>query len=416
MSRLTGDAHRTMPLRPAAHTFLVHDEKLALEAIWPQEFEWKEDAFVLTLTPAEPVDEVFASVVIQVRPCEHSYPDTVPAITVSVIRGGLTEHHVAEIERTLQSLAKTLVGEPMVHELAQQTQEWLGRNNLPETEVGRRWQLEEQARADELRADAMLVEQQRQARAQERRERRNVRREAAVVEERRLELVRQRGGQALAEKAASEEATTVAQASAAAGDALEEVNASLAAGGTQLPWGVCQHGQWVYPSEVNGGQSESDKRRPSWIESEAQRVEMEAPVEVEPPMRPLGVDELCEMVEELRRDEPSLTRKELTSRVNEAARTRACCVSRNQMEGVLRHGWYADQACVICLERTAVSERHVYELCGHPGHWACKPCHRNMARMPGPLKCPLCRKEPPRPPLGYVSTADRLRLMRLYLS
>ena len=127
-----------MPLRPAAHTFLVHDEKLALEAIWPQEFEWKEDAFVLTLTPAEPVDEVFASVVIQVRPCEHSYPDTVPAITVSVIRGGLTEHHVAEIERTLQSLAKTLVGEPMVHELAQQTQEWLGRNNLPETEVGGR--------------------------------------------------------------------------------------------------------------------------------------------------------------------------------------------------------------------------------------------------------------------------------------
>ena len=130
VSTLTGDAHRTMPLRPAAHTFLVHDEKLALEAIWPQEFEWKNDAFVLTLTPAEPVDEVFASVVIQVRPCEHSYPDTVPAITVSVIRGGLTEHHVADIERTLQSLAKTLVGEPMVHELAQQTREWLGRNNL----------------------------------------------------------------------------------------------------------------------------------------------------------------------------------------------------------------------------------------------------------------------------------------------
>ena len=59
---------------------------------------------------------------LQVRPCEHSYPDTVPAITVSEIRGGLTERHVAQIERTLRSLAKTLVGEPMVHELAQQTQ------------------------------------------------------------------------------------------------------------------------------------------------------------------------------------------------------------------------------------------------------------------------------------------------------
>ena len=251
----------------------------------------------------------------------------------------------------------------------------------------------------------MLEEQRRQARAQERESVRRVRREAAALaEERWLELVRQREAQALAEKAASEEATAVAQA---AFDALEEVNASLTAGGAQLQWGVCQHGRWVLPSEVNDGQSESDKRRPSWIESEAQRVEMEAPVEV---MRPLGVDELCEMVEGLRRDEPSLTRKELTSRVNEAARTRACYVSRNQMERVLRHGWYADQACVICFERTAVSERHVYELCGHPGHWACKPCHRNMARTPGPLKCPLCRKEHPRPPLGYVE------LMRLYRS
>ena len=84
-----------MPLRPSAHTFLVLNERLALEAIWPQEFEWKEDAFVLTLTPAERVDEVFACVVLHVRFCEHSYPDTVPAITVRLICGGLTERHVA---------------------------------------------------------------------------------------------------------------------------------------------------------------------------------------------------------------------------------------------------------------------------------------------------------------------------------
>ena len=97
----TGDAHSMMPLRPSAHTFLVLNERLALEAIWPQEFEWKEDAFVLTLTPAERVDEVFACVVLHVRFCEHSYPDTVryrltvPAITVRLICGGLTERHVA---------------------------------------------------------------------------------------------------------------------------------------------------------------------------------------------------------------------------------------------------------------------------------------------------------------------------------
>ena len=258
------------------------------------------------------------------------------------------------------------------------------------------WRGDEQARAERL-AEELVIEEQRweeQLRLKQMRRRRllmwAVGMKAEVLAAERAE----KKAKAAAEKAAAEKEAAekeAAEKAAAEKEAAEKEAAekeaaekawlreTRAMAATRLPPRLCFFGD-----------TPVFQPRLSWVEAERRRVEAEEAKAGTAKLRQLELDELGELVEELK-SEQTLTKKELMQRINE----RGAVATRSQIEKVLAGAWYKAPNCVICLERTVQTDRRMYELCSH---WVCSGCRRKQASMPGVLRCPLCRTVHPRSP------------------
>ena len=238
------------------------------------------------------------------------------------------------------------------------------------------WRGDEQARAERL-AEELVIEEQRweeQLRLKQMRRRRLLMWAAGMKAEVLAAERAEKKAKAAAEKAAAEK--EAAEKEAAEKAWLRETRAMAA---TRLPPRLC----FFDDTPVF-------QPRLSWVEAERRRVEAEEAKAGTAKLRQLELDELGELVEELK-SEQTLTKKELMQRINE----RGAVATRSQIEKVLAGAWYKAPNCVICLERTVQTDRRMYELCSH---WVCSGCRRKQASMPGVLRCPLCRTVHPRSP------------------
>nr|WAQ68452.1 eIF-2-alpha kinase GCN2 [Haliotis discus hannai] len=129
----------------------------------------------LTLRPQESMGGVdrpaYAQVDLIVR-CSCSYPDDPPDVHLENPKG-LSNNQLSSLREELKSLSKKLVGEVMIHELAQHVQWFLHTNNKPPTQSFYDEMMENKRKQEEMVAQEQMKKMELQRRKEEK-ERQNI--------------------------------------------------------------------------------------------------------------------------------------------------------------------------------------------------------------------------------------------------
>jgi hypothetical protein len=340
---------------------VLEEEEEALRAMWGSDFHRHGNEFSITIKPLQ--EDMFTIVNLIVKVGSH-YPSVVPEIRIRRIQGGVGFQLMYDLCELLFNESGNLVEEPMMVVLSLLTQEWCTRHNVSDTPLGRQWQAQraqedimQEPMQENMRED-LREDMQEQSRA------RTLELQEPLVHSQNLRQAVQTANRKQKKK--------------------------------KVPYAGCTNFQPLNLSIPHVPVSP----KASWIELEAKRVEQDQikikkDAEEEHEEEHLELHEMCDLVEDFRLKEPHLTRKELAAKISKKMESegRECNVKRWYIEQALSGGLYKDQVCVVCLERTIVSERHMYEKCNHPNHWACKSCHTQMLKRGQPHRCPLCRRD-----------------------
>lgn len=341
---------------------ILEDEAEALHAMWGNDFHRDDHKFSIIIGPLE--EDKFTIIELNIR-VDLDYPNIAPDIFVRRVRGGFETELMIDLRQSLYNESRNLIGEPMMIVLSLLTQEWCIRYNLSDTLLGRQWQAEHQQQSQQLTQEH--------------------------TEERTQEMLMGMGTETLE---LSEPVTFRSHADPQVRRLMQPVKRKSNVKKAQHTE-LTSFQQFNFPSHI------VTPLKPSWIELEARRVE-QSKVENKEGIKnkedvkqeDIKLHEICDLVEQLRLIEPYLTRKELMTKISKKMEFegRESNVKRWHIEKALSNGLYKDQVCVVCLERTIPSDRHIYQKCNHPNHWVCNSCHNQMHQRGQPHCCPLCRR------------------------